>query len=103
MKKSSIQALPDAWTPIVYDDEVRDDLNEWANSTFTPTEAGKYLINVTLKMGLLTTKNSFYLKMYKNGSYFRNLDWYYFDAANARYTLHGNTIVDLNAGDTIKF
>ena len=69
--KNDAQSIPNATATIVqYDDEVFDNLGEFATYEFTAKETGYYLVTASLQSAIvvLTVNQYWYISIYKNGA-----------------------------------
>jgi hypothetical protein len=69
-KSSSQSPTSGTWTKVTFDTEEFDTNNTFASSTFTPTVAGYYQLNVSLNTGGANVAYNF-IRVYKNGSAFK--------------------------------
>ena len=77
--KSASQALSaTTTTKVTFDTETFDTNNNFASSTFTPTVAGYYQININLNFG---TTGSAQANLFKNGTLFANSAPYTYNAS----------------------
>ena len=92
-KNSGNQSLTSAtFTKITFDTEIFDTNNNFASSTFTPTVAGYYQINVGMSTSTSGTLSRVILMIYKNGSAYHCLQ----DLIIANYRYSGACLIYCN-------
>jgi len=90
------------FTKVTLDTEDFDTNNNFAGSTFTPTIAGQYQINATLRISGTTVTGAI-LAIFKNGSAFLRLFETNASIGSSDYTISGSCVLDMNGStDTIE-
>jgi hypothetical protein len=75
-----------------------------STGVYTVPVAGKYRVStlITLAATTLSTSQQVFIDLYKNGSFFKNLNTSLGNGTNNNYRTSGTATVQCNAGDTIQ-
>lgn len=95
------------WTKVVFDGEVVDDFNEFANSRFTALQDGRYTITAGVKWEATGEGQRYALAIYRNGASFSEVydmstAGKLFTTIGAPLTSSGSASIKLIAGDYIE-